>query len=129
MKSDNNSVDVVTSWAVESKLSNQEFKEYNLALSMFNKISKEGTQVILYEIRRNRSDGSSVKKTPLLNSKKFKTRSTSFRKIIQNKSKENSNSHSNTKKGFNVYRRIFLLVAVFLAFVTLMIIMNSIGGR
>lgn len=129
MKSDNNSVDVVTSWAVESKLSNQEFKEYYPALSMFNKISKQGTQVILFEIRRNRLDGSTVKKTPLLNSKKFKTRSTSFRKIIQNNSKERSNSHSKTKKGFNVYRRILFLVAVFLAFVTLMIVMNSISGR
>lgn len=128
MKSDNNSVDVVTSWAVESKLSNQEFKEYSPALSMFNKISKEGTQVILYEIRRNRSDGSTVKKTPLLNSKKFKTKSTLFRKIIQNKSKENSDYHSKRKKGFNAYRRIFLLIAVFLAFVTIMFIMNSIGG-
>ena len=128
MKSDNNSVDVVTSWAVESKLSNQEFKEYSPALSMFNKISKEGTQVILYEIRRNRSDGSTVKKTPLLNSKKFKTKSTLFRKIIQNKSKENSDYNSKRKKGFNAYRRIFLLIAVFLAFVTIMFIMNSIGG-
>lgn len=129
LKSDNNPEDIVTSWAVESKLSNQEFKEYSRALSMFNKISKEGTQVILYEIRRNYSDGSIVKKTPLLNSKKFKTKPPLFRKIIQNKSKENSDYHSNSKKKFNVYRRIFLLIAVFLAFVTIMFIMNSIAGR
>jgi hypothetical protein len=95
---------------------------------MFNKISKEGTKVILYEIRRNRSDGSTVKKTPLLNSKKFKTKSTLFRKIIQ-KSKESSDYHSTSKKGFNVYRRIFLLIAVFSAFVTIMFIMNTIAGR
>ena len=74
MKNDNNSRDVVTGWAVESKYSNQEFKGYNPALSMFNKISKEGTPVILYEIKRNRLDVSTVKKTPLLNSKKFKSR-------------------------------------------------------
>lgn len=129
MESDNNSEDIVTCWAVESKYSNQEFKGYNPALSMFNKISKEGTKVILYEIRRNRSDGSTVKKTPLLNSKKFKTKSTLFRKIIQNKSKESSGYHSKSKKGFNVYRRIFLLIAVFSAFVAIMFIMNTIAGR
>lgn len=129
MKSDNNPEDIVTSWVLESKLSNHEFKEYSRALTLFNKISKEGTQVILYEIRRNYSDGSIVKKTPLLNSKKFKTKPPLFRKIIQNKSKENSDYHSNSKKKFNVYRRIFLLIAVFLAFVTIMFIMNSIGGR
>ena len=128
MKSDDNCIDVVTSWAVESKLSNQEFKEYYHAISMFNKISKEGIQVILYEIRRNRSDGFTLKKTPLLNSKKFKTKSTLLRKIIQNKSKENFDNHSKRKKGLNAYRRIFLLIAVFLAFVTIMFIMNSIGG-
>ncbi|HJR84590.1 MAG TPA: hypothetical protein VJ772_04380 [Nitrososphaeraceae archaeon] len=83
MKSDNNSEHIVTSWAVESNYSNQEFKGYNPALSTFNKISKEGTPVILYEIRRNRLDGSIVKKTPILNSKKLKTKSTLFQKIIQ----------------------------------------------
>lgn len=129
MKSNNNSEDVVTSWAVESKLSNQEFPEYSPALSLFNKISKEGTQVILYEIRRNSSDGSAVKKTPILNSKKFKTKPPLFRKIIQNKSKENSDHHSKKKKGLNAYRRIFLLIVVFLTFVTIMLVMNSIGGR
>jgi hypothetical protein len=129
LKSDNNSEDEVTSWAVESKYSDQEFKGYNPALSMFNKISKEGTPVILYEIKRNRSDGSTVKKIPLLNSKKFKTKSTLFRKIIQNKSKENSDHHSKKKKGLNAYRRIFLLIGVFLTFVTIIFIMNSIGGR
>lgn len=128
MKSDNNSVDVVTTWSVESKLSHQEFEEYSPALSMFNKKSKEGIQVILYEIRRNRLDGLTLKRTPLLNSKKFKTKSTLLRKIIQNKSKENSDNNSKRKKGLNAYRRIFLLIAVFLAFLTIMFIMNSIGG-
>jgi hypothetical protein len=129
LKNDNNPENIVTSWVLESKLSNQEFKEYSPALTLFNKISKEGTQVILYEIRRNYSDGSIVKKTPLLNSKKFKTKPPLFRKIIQNKTKENSDYRSNSKKKFNAYRRIFLLIAVFLAFVSITFIMNSIGGR
>jgi hypothetical protein len=129
LKSDNNFEDVVTSWVVESKYSNQEFQGYNSALSMFKKISKEGTPVVLYEIKRNRSDGSTVKKTPLLNSKKIKTKSTLFQNIIQNKSKENSDHHSKKKKGLNAYRRIFLLIGVFLTFVTIVFIMNGIGGR
>ena len=130
MRNDDNSLDLVTSWVVESKLSSEEFKDYSNALSMFGKISKDGTQVILYEIRRNRSDGSTVKKTPLLNSKKFNTKPTSFRKFIQNKLKDEPDYHPKSKNIFKGYRaRIFLLIIVLFAFVTIMFIMNSIGGR
>ena len=64
------SANLVTNWMLESNFSSEEFENYRQALSMFNKISKDKTQVILYEIKKNRSDGIAVKKTPLLNSKK-----------------------------------------------------------
>ena len=57
---------------LESNYSREEFEDYRQALSMFNNISKDGTQVILYEIKKSPVDGSTVKKTPLLNSKKLK---------------------------------------------------------
>jgi hypothetical protein len=130
LKSDDNSSDLVTSWVVESKLSSEEFKDYSPALSMFSKISKDGTQVILYEIRRNRSDGSTIKKTPLLNSKKANTKPSSLRRIMYSKSKDKSASHPKGKNIFKGYKsRIFLLIIVVLTFVAIMFFMNSIAGE
>ena len=130
MKIDDNSSDLVTSWLVESKLSSEEFKDYSPALSMFSKISKDGMQVILYEIRRNRSDGSTIKKTPLLNSKKANTKPSSLRRIMNSKSKDKSAAHPKSKNIFKGYKsRIFLLIIVLLTFIAIVFFMNSIGGE
>lgn len=97
---------------------------------MFTKISRDGTQVILYEIKRNRVDSSVLKKTPLLNSKKTKAKPTSFKKVISGKLKDRSDHHPTSKiklKGFKM--RIFLLIIVLVAFIILTFIMNSIGGE
>lgn len=129
MKSDGNSSDLVTSWVVESNLSSEEFKDYSTALSMFSKISNDGTQVILYEIRRNRSDGSTIKKTPLLNSKKANTKPSSFRRMYS-KLKDKSASHPKSKNIFKGYKsRIFLLIIVLLTFIALLFFMNNIAGE
>jgi hypothetical protein len=129
LKSDGNSSDLVTSWVVESKLSSEEFKDYSPALSMFSKISNDGIQVILYEIRRNRSDGSTIKKTPLLNSKKANTKPSSFRRMYS-KSKDKSASHPKSKNIFKGYKsRIFLLIIVLLTFIALLFFMNNISGE
>lgn len=132
MKNDDKSIDLVTSWMVESKFSIEEFEEYGSALSKFNKISKEGTQVILYEMKKNPSDGRTVKKTPLLNSKKTKTKtkSTLFKSFIYSRPKDKYDIHPKNKneyKGFKV--RIFLLIIVLLAFIIIVFFMNSIGGE
>jgi hypothetical protein len=130
LKSDDKSLDLVTSWAIESQLFNEEFKDYSNALKMFSKISNDGMNVILYEIKRNRLDGSTVKKTPLLNSKKAKTKPASFKRIINRRSKYKSDNHPKNKnkyKGFKM--RIFLLIIVLLAFIIIVFFMNSIGGE
>ena len=75
LESDDEAVNLVTNWKLESNFSSEEFEDYHQALSMFNNISKDGTQIILYEIKKSPVDGSIVKKTPLLNSKKAKTKS------------------------------------------------------
>jgi len=96
---------------------------------MFSKISNDGMNVILYEIKRNRLDGSTVKKTPLLNSKKAKTKPASFKRMIYSRPKYKSDNHPKNKnkyKGFKV--RIFLLIIVLLAFI-IVFFMNSIGGE
>jgi hypothetical protein len=128
LNSDDEPTDLVTNWMVESKFSSEEFEDYRHALSMFNNISKDGTQVILYEIKKNPSDGSTVKRTPLLNSKKTKTRS--FNRITYRKSGDKSDNHPKNKSKFKDFRvRIFLLIIVLLSFIAIMFLMNSIAGE
>lgn len=130
LKKNDDFSNIVTNWLVESKLSSEEFKNYSQALSMFTKISSDGTHVILYEIKRNRGDDSIVKKTPLLNSKKAKAKPTSFKQVIYEKLKDSSDHRPTSKiklKGFKM--RIFLLIIVLVVFITLTFIMNSIGGE
>lgn len=130
MKSDDNSLDLVTSWTIESKLSNEEFKDYSNALKMFNKILNDGMKVVLYEIKTNRSDGTTVKKTPLLNSKKAKTKPASFKNIIYSRPKDKSDNHQKNKNNYKCFKiRIFLLIIVLLAFIIIGFFMNSIGGE
>ena len=52
LESDDESTNLVTNWMLESNFSREEFEDYRQALSMFNNISKDGTEVILYEIKR-----------------------------------------------------------------------------
>lgn len=125
MESDDESENLVTNWKLESNFSSEEFEDYHQALSMFNNISKDGTQVILYEIKKRPVDGSIVKKTPLLNSKKAKTKSRSFKRIA-----DKSDDHPKKKNKFKDFKvRIFLLIIVFLTFIAIMFFMNSIAGE
>jgi hypothetical protein len=127
--SDDESANLVTNWMLESNLSSEQFEDYHQAISMFNNISKNGTQVILYEIKKSPVDGSIVKKTPLLNSKKVKTKSRSF-KTITTKSGDKSDDHPKNKNKFKDSKvRIFLLVIVILTFIVIMFFMNSIAGE
>lgn len=129
LESDDQSSNLVTNWMLESNFSSEEFEDYRQALSMFNNISKDGRQVILYEIKKNSSDGSIVKKTPLLNSKKTKTNS-AFKGITYRKSKDKYDNRPQIKSKFKDFRvRIFLLVIVLLTFIIIMFLMNSIAGE
>lgn len=115
---------------LESNFSSEEFEDYHQALSMFNNISNNGTQVILYEIKKSPVDGSIVKKTPVLNSKKAKTKSRSFKRITYRKSGDKSDDHQKNKNKFKDFKvRIFLLIIVFLTFIVIMFFMNSIAGE
>ncbi|MDW0254345.1 MAG: hypothetical protein QOA13_09645 [Nitrososphaeraceae archaeon] len=130
MESDDESANLVTNWMLESNFSSEEFEDYRQALSMFNNISRDGTQVILYEIKNSPVDGSIVKKTPLLNSKKAKTKSKSFKRITYRKSGDNLDDHPKKKNKFKDFKaRIFLLIIVFLTFIAIMFFMNSIAGE
>ncbi|HEX6673365.1 MAG TPA: hypothetical protein VF084_14125 [Nitrososphaeraceae archaeon] len=130
MESDDESENLVTNWKLESNFSSEEFEDYHQALSMFDNISKDGTQVILYELKKSPVDGSIVKKTPLLNSKKAKTKSRSIKRITYRKSADKSDDHPKKKNKFKDFKvRIFLLIVVFLTFIAIMFFMNSIAGE
>jgi hypothetical protein len=130
LESDDESTNLVTNWMVESNFSNEEFEDYGQALSMFNNISKDGTQAILYEIKKSPADGSTVKKIPLLNSKKTKTKSRSFKRTIYTKSGDKYDEHPKIKNKFKDFKvRIFLLIIVLLTFITIMFFINSIAGE
>ena len=130
MESDDESENLVTNWKLESNFSSEEFEDYHQALSMFDNISKDGTQVILYELKKSPVDGSIVKKTPLLNSKKAKTKSRSIKRITYRRSADKSDDHPKKKNKFKDFKvRIFLLIVVFLTFIAIMFFMNSIAGE
>ena len=132
LESSDESANLVTNWMLESNFSSEEFEDYHQALSIFNNRSKDGTQVILYEIKKNPVDGSIVKKIPLLNSKKVKakTKSRSLKRIAYRKSGEKSDDHPNKKNKFTDFKiRILLLIIVFLIFIAIIFIMNSIAGE
>ena len=130
LESDDESANLVTNWMLESNFSSEEFEDYHQALSMFNNISNNGTQFILYEIKKSPMDGSIVKKTPVLNSKKAKTKSRSFNRITYRKSGDKSDDHPKNKNKFKDFKvRIFLLIIVLLTFIVIIFFMNSIAGE
>ncbi len=124
MKDEEESPNLVTNWIVESKSSSGEFEDYNQALSAFKNISKGGKHVILYEAKKNPLDGSTVKKIPLLNSKKI--RSTSPPK----KSPQSRSEHPQNRNKFKDLKvRIFLLVVVLFCFLIIIYFINMLTTK
>ena len=122
MKDDEESPNLVINWIVESKSSSGEFEDYTQALSAFKNISKDGKHVILYEAKKNPLDGSTVKKIPLLNSKKIRSTSP-FKKSPQNKSEHDV--HPKNKISFKDLKvRIFLLIVVLFCFLIIIYFIN-----
>jgi len=122
LKDDEESPNLVINWIVESKTSSGEFEDYTQALSAFKNISKDGKHVILYEAKKNPLDGSTVKKIPLLNSKKIRSTSP-FKKSPQNKSEHDV--HPKNKISFKDLKvRIFLLIVVLFCFLIIIYFIN-----
>ncbi len=119
---DDESSILVTNWIVESKSFSQEYRDYGRAITDFNNISKNGNHVILFEIKRKRSDGSIVKKTPLLNSKK--TKMSSFK---HSDATIKSGNLQEAKSRFeNLKIRILILVIVLIVFLVMIYVFNTI---
>jgi len=122
LNDDDKSPNLVINWIVESKSSSGEFEDYTQALSAFKNISKDGKHVILYEAKKNPIDGSTVKKIPLLNSKKIRSTSP-LKKSPQINSEHDL--HSKNRNSFkNLKVRIFLLIVVLFCFLIIIYFIN-----
>lgn len=127
MASGDESLDLVTNWTVESRSFSYKFENYNSALSKFDDIYKGGEHVILYEIKLDPLNGSTVKKVPLLNSKRTVANS--------NKNKNKSmlenrpGSSIKAKNKFHDFKmRLLLLGIVFITFLIIIYIMNVLSS-
>ena len=121
MTSDDESLDLVTNWIVEYPSFSEKFEHYNLALAKFNSMYKAGKHVILYEIKMDPLNGSTVKRVPLLNSKRTNAQSNK----INNKSENKSGSNIKGKKKSHDFKvRMLLLGIVFITFLIIVYLMN-----
>jgi len=122
----------VKSWMVEWGKINEEFEDYSKALELFN--SKSSEDVILYEVQRTLSDGSIVKKVPILNTKKSRKRMEELdkkrQKEIQNLKKEEQIKKQKDAPQKNriqdIKYRIILLIVIVFAFFILLYILSQI---
>ena len=122
----------VKSWMVEWGKINEEFEDYSKALELFN--SKSSEDVILYEVQRTLSDGSIVKKVPILNTKKSRKRMEELdkkrQKEIQNLKKEEQFKKQKDAPQKNriqdIKYRIILLIVIVIAFFILLYILGQI---
>ncbi len=125
----------VKSWMVEWGKIIEEFEDYSKALELFD--SKSSEDVILYEVQRTLSDGSIVKKIPILNTKKSRKRMEELDKKRQ-KEIQNLKKEDQIKKQKDVpqknriqdikYRIIFLIVVVIAFFILLYILSQLVAS-
>ena len=119
-----------------------ELSNYEEALELFNQRSKEGKNLILYEIHKSLDDGSIVKKVPVLNTSKHAERM----RAIQDELKESnpaingtvnapiSTSSSSTpdQKGkvtlASMKFKIIILAAIVAGFILTLFILDIIAG-
>ena len=73
-------------------ISTIELPNYEEALELFNQRSKEGKNLILYEIHRSKIDGSMVKKVPVLNTSKHAERM----RVLQEELKDSTPANNGT---------------------------------
>lgn len=117
--------DFTKTWVIEwtsglGKKSHQEKDDYSLALQVFNEKSKQG-EVLLYEVQKNISDGSVLKKIPILNSKKAKKRKDEAVKKVSERSETG-------KKKFilsDIKLRIIILASVVGTLIVILFLINS----
>jgi hypothetical protein len=120
-----------------------ELSNYEEALELFNQRSKEGKNLILYEIHKSLNDGTVVKKVPVLNTSKHAERM----RALEEESKESnpaingtgnapisasSSSSTPAQKGkvtlASMKYKIIILASVVAGFILLLFILDIIAG-
>jgi hypothetical protein len=122
--SDGGPRDFTKSWIIEwtsslGKRSRQEKDDYSLALELFDQKSKQG-EVLLYEIQKSITDGSILKKIPILNSKKAKKRKEEAVKM-----REQSEKGKKKIKLSDTKLRIIILASVIGALIVTLFLINA----
>ncbi|VFJ12478.1 hypothetical protein [Candidatus Nitrosocosmicus franklandus] len=127
-----------------------EFSNYEEALDLFNRYSKEGKKtLILYEVHKSAIDGATVKKVPVLNTSKHEQRLReleeeerirAFYEKKNNPTPSVSAISSSTAPGSpspnqknkmtwaNMKNKIIILVAVVVGFIAMIFIMDFLAG-
>jgi hypothetical protein len=122
-----------------------ELSNYEEALELFNQRSKEGKNLILYEIHKSLNDGSIIKKVPVLNTSKHAERMRALQDEVKesnpattgtvNASISTSSSPSSPtpdQKGkvtlASMKYKIIILAAVVAGFILLLFILDIIAG-
>ena len=121
-------------------ISSIELPNYEEALELFNQSSKEGKNLILYEIHRSKINGSIVKKVPVLNTSKHAERM----RILQEELKDSTPANDGTvnapvsspaspdQKGKmtlgTMKFKIVILAAVVAGFLLTLFMLNIIAG-
>ena len=118
--------DFYKTWVIEwtsslGKKSHQEKDDYSLALEIFNEKSKRG-EVLLYEVQKTVSDGSVLKKTPILNSKKAKKRKEEAVKKVRERSEKGKKKIILS----DIKLRIIILGSVIGALIVIIFLINAI---
>jgi hypothetical protein len=116
--------DFTKTWVIEwtsslGKKSHQEKDDYSLAIEVFNEKSKRG-EVLLYEVQKTISDGSVLKKIPILNSKKAKKRKEEAVKKVRERSEKGKKIILS-----DIKLRIIILAAVIGTLIVILFMINS----
>lgn len=117
--------DFTKTWVIEwtsslGKKSHQEKDDYSLALEVFNEKSKRG-EVLLYEVQKTISDGSVLKKIPILNSKKAKKRKEETVKKVRERSEKGKKKIIVS----DIKLRIIILASVIGTLIVILFLINS----
>jgi hypothetical protein len=121
-------IENIKSWEVEWSSSVEEFDDYSKALDLFNLKSNQGEDTILYEIQKSKSDGSIVKRIPILNTKQSKKRKEELEKQSQKQilpqKKQQAAIQSKNKIG-DIKYRIIILAIIVISFLILLYILSQ----
>ena len=132
---ENDSQSFTKTWIIEwtsglTKSSHEEKNDYVKAVELFNEKSQGVGDAVLYELQKSGSDGSILKKIPILNSKKAKKRKEdSVRKIRDQSEKEKDPKPTRLTKLTSMKLRLIILASVIGALIIILLLINNLSNN